>query len=133
MIATTSIRNRNETAQTLRTVTVAGIVGLAGSLVYAQAVIEQTFEPVPSVNAAVLVGLAGLLASGWRRGPIVATGWLAFMLLGSLQVIVPRFAHTDQTHLFVWNIITVVMAVIALGGAVAMVMREREKTVVLAH
>lgn len=122
-----TLRNDNgATLSRLGKVTCASLIGLAASLMYVQVVVERAITPVPTINAVVLLVVAGVLASGWRRGPLVVTVWTAFMLLGSLQVIVPRFAQPDELHMFIWNIITVVMGVTALGGGIAMMIRNRK-------
>ncbi len=114
-------------------VTFGALLGLAGSLMYVQIAVERAIEPVPTVNAAILLIVAGLLASGWRRGPLVVAGWVAFMLLGSLQVILPRFAHPDEVHMFVWNIITLVMALTALCGGITTVIQNRRMSALVGY
>ena len=125
----TSTATTNPSSRAIQTglgkMTFGALLGLAGSLMYVQIAVERAIEPVPTINAAILLIVAGLLASGWRRGPLVVAGWVAFMLLGSLQVILSRFAHPDEVHLFVWNIITLVMALTALGGGIMMAIQSR--------
>jgi hypothetical protein len=108
-------------------VTFGALVGLASGLVYAQAVIERAVSPVPTVNAAIVLLLAAALAAGWRKSPYVVAGWMGFMLLGSLQVILPRFAHPEDTHMFVWNAITLALALVAFGGGVMLTVQRRRQ------
>jgi hypothetical protein len=112
---------------TLGKVTLGALVGLAGGLVYVQAVIERTVSLVPTVNAAILLVIAAALAAGWRKAPYAVAGWMAFMMLGSLQVILPRFAHPEDVHLFVWNAITFAFALGALGGGIMLVRQLRRQ------
>jgi hypothetical protein len=109
----------------LETLTFGALAGLALSLIYVQALITRSLEPVPTANALVLLLIVAAGAHGWRRAGPMGVAWMGLMLAVSFSVILRRFGHPEDLHLFVWNSATLAVIVGGLVCGVAALIQRR--------
>ena len=109
----------------LETRTFAALAGLALSLMYVQALITRSLEPVPTANALVLLLIAAAGVRGWRRALPTGVAWMGLMLVASLPVIMGRFGHPEDLHLFVWNAVSLAVIVGGFACGVAALVQRR--------
>jgi hypothetical protein len=110
----------------LETLTWCALAGLALSLLYVQALITRSLEPVPTANVLVLLLIAVAGVRGWRPALPLGVAWMGLMLVASFSVILRRFGQPESLHLWVWNAATLAVIVGGLGCGVAALLQRRK-------
>lgn len=95
---------------------VAALVAFALCFFYLQVIMAQALVPPLAVFAVLSLVIAGVVAWGWNWAPLVGAAWFVLVFLSSLQPIIADLSNPAALHPFVWQIVTLA---VAIGGIVA--------------
>ena len=110
--------------------TMAALFGTTVAFIYGQAVILGTFT-LPGIIVCVLsLGMAAIVATGWRWSPLLGPIAGAWLILGTLDHIRIEVVQPNETHLFAWMVVRVMISLIgAVAGVAATVQNYRHSSV----
>jgi Cupredoxin-like domain len=103
----------------LTNVMIAGLVGLALSLVYVQLVIVGEFLPDLTVFAAIMLIVAAASATGWRWVPLAGALVSSLAIAGNSGPILYDLTHPEAFHLFAYMVVAVAFAVVGVIAGVS--------------
>ena len=97
---------------TLSALTTGALIGLAGALVYAQAIILQQVDPSLVVFIAIMLAVAGWIARGQRWTPLVGAVISALVVAGKSDAVLSDLSHPESFHSFTFMIVAVALATV---------------------
>lgn len=100
----------------LAKLTAGALVAFALCFVYIQVVMQQALIPPLAIFVVVSLVVAGVVARGWRWGPLLASVWFALVFLSSIPIIIADLSNPAAFHQFIVQLVTTGVAV---GGFVA--------------
>lgn len=103
----------------LTRLTMAALTGLAGMLVYSQAMLLGGFDVTQTILAMVLLGVVGLMATGWRWVPLVGALLSVLLVSANGDVVIHDLMHPEALHVFVVLLSIVAIALIATVAGIS--------------
>lgn len=108
--------------------TAAALVVFALCFVYEQLVIVGALIPPLLVFAVVSLLIAGAVVWGWRWAPLLGAAWILLVFLSSISVIVSDLANPAAFHQFLWQVVTLAVAVVGVVAGIGATMRNYRRT-----
>jgi plastocyanin len=99
--------------------TVAGLVGLALTLIYLQVAMIGELIPPLAVFTMISLIVAGVVVVGWRWAPLLGALWSVFMIVGNADHMVYSLTHPAEFRGFVFVIFFLAVALIGVGAGIA--------------
>ncbi len=110
----------------LTTWTIAGLLGTTLAFLYGQALILHAFTAPGMMVCGLSLGMAAVVATGWRWAPLLGPIAGIWLILGTLDHILIEVAQPNETHLFGWMVVRVMISLIgAIAGVAATVQNYR--------
>ncbi len=106
--------------------TMAGLLGTTLAFIYGQAFILHAFQMPGMIVCIFSLGMAAVVATGWRWAPLLGLVAGVWLTLGTLDHILVEVAQPNETHLFAWMVVRVMISFIgAIAGVAATVQNYR--------
>jgi plastocyanin len=131
MLETSMVRPRTiarAPLSALTNVTIAALVGIALALVYVQAIMVGRFELDLTIFAAIMLIVAGVIAIGWRWGPLLGTLMSSLVVVANSGPVIYDLTHPEGFHAFAYMIVAVGFAIAGtIAGISATVQNYRAR------
>lgn len=114
---------------TLSKLTIGALVGLAGALVYAQAVILQQVDPGLVVFSILMLAVAGLITRGQRWTPLVGALLSAMVVAGNSSAVVSDLSHPESFHSFAFMITAIALATVGCVSGIGATIQNYRSSV----